>query len=168
MTEVMTKLWWRYRRSRSRSRTLRRRLVRVFAGKTMRVLDGLLPIYTVVSFLTVILHRGLRNDFFFSIPIWTFISLSSLDFYFPFSLWTFISLLFLFSLFSLVFYFPFSLFLFNRGHILDFFQIFSYHFLAAGRMFAKSLDPTLFIRPWYGQMPRVVYYDQTVIRVIRQ
>ena len=50
LTEVMTKLWWRYRRSRSRSRTLRRRLVRVFASKTMRVLDGLLPIYTVVSF----------------------------------------------------------------------------------------------------------------------
>ena len=56
-------------------------------------------------FLTAILHRGLRNDFFFSfsnllfpIFIWTFISLFYLDFYFPFlsgllfpfSIWTFI------------------------------------------------------------------------------
>ena len=41
----------------------------------------------------------------------------SLDFYFPFSHWTFISL------FSLDFYFLFGR-LFNRGHILDFFQIF--------------------------------------------
>ena len=55
-------------------------------------------------FLTAILHRGLRNDFFFRshlvFPyfIWTFISLFFLDFYFPFlfgllfpfSFWTFI------------------------------------------------------------------------------
>ena len=44
-------------------------------------------------FLTAILHRGLRNDFFFSffnsdllfpIFVWTFISLFYMDFYFPF------------------------------------------------------------------------------------
>ena len=58
--------------------------------------------------------------------LWTFISLFSLDFYFPFSgdfyfpfsHWTFISL------FSLDFYFLFGR-LFNCGHILDFFQIFT-------------------------------------------
>ena len=74
------------------------------------------------------------TNLLFPISIWTFISLFYLDFYFPFSLWTFISL------FSLDFYFPslwtfISLFsqdfyfllgrLFNRGHILDFFQFFS-------------------------------------------
>ena len=54
------------------------------------------------TFLTAILHRGLRNDFFFfsqftfSFSIWTSISHFSLDFYFPFwllfpfFLWTFI------------------------------------------------------------------------------
>ena len=60
----------------------------------------------VYMFLTAILHRGLRNDFFlflqpiyfFPFSIWTFISLFFLDFYFPFlfgllfpfSIWTFI------------------------------------------------------------------------------
>jgi len=78
------------------------------------------------------------SNLLFPIFIWTFISLFSLDFYFPFfwgllfSLWTFIfSLDFYFpfshwtfiSLFSLDFYFLFGR-LFNRGHILDFFQIF--------------------------------------------
>ena len=44
---------------------------------------------------------------------------SNLDFYFPFSIWNFIFL------FYLNFYFPFLFgLLFNRGHILDFFQIF--------------------------------------------
>ena len=70
------------------------------------------------GFLTAILHRGLRNDFFFLQPIyffpfsiWTFTSLFFMDFYFPFlfghlfpfsiwnyfpfSIWTFISLLYL-------------------------------------------------------------------------
>ena len=42
-------------------------------------------------FLTAILHRGLRNDFFFiSIPIYFFQFLFGL--LFPFSIWTFISL----------------------------------------------------------------------------
>jgi hypothetical protein len=61
-----------------------------------------------IYFLTAILHRGLRNDFFFHyvyllfpIFIWTFISLFSLDFYFLFLFGL------LFSLFSLDFYFPF-------------------------------------------------------------
>ena len=67
------------------------------------------------EFLTAILHRGLRNCFFFSLRSFTFsnfffpflfgllfpFSLFSLNFYFPFSLWTFVSL------FSLDFYFPF-------------------------------------------------------------
>ena len=51
------------------------------------------------SFLTAILHRGLRNDFFFQFQFTS--SNFHLDFYFPSSLWTFISL------FSLDFYFPF-------------------------------------------------------------
>ena len=64
-------------------------------------------------FLTAILHRGLRNDFFFSfffntdllfpIFIWTFLSHLYLDFsfpfpfglFFPFSIWTFISLFYM-------------------------------------------------------------------------
>ena len=80
--------------------------------------DGIFvkPVFT--QFLTAILHRGLRNDFFsqpftqflfgvlFPFFVWTFIFLFSLGFYFhflfrlifPFSLWTFISL------FSLDFY----------------------------------------------------------------
>ena len=61
----------------------------------------------VVVFLTAILHRGLRNDFFFQFQF-TF-SNFYLDFYFPFSIWTFV---FLFSLvFYFPFYFPFPLFL---------------------------------------------------------
>ena len=97
-----------------------------------------------VQFLTAILHRGLRNDFFschiyffhilfgllFSFFIWSFISLFSLDFYFPlvFGL--------LLSLFNLEFYFPFLfglLFLFflwtyiqSRSHF-KFLPIFFYH-----------------------------------------
>ena len=96
----------------------------------------------MTSFLTAILHRGLRNDFFFS-PIYFFQFLFGLlfpfflrtfifpflfgllfplfsgDFYFlfgllfPFSLWTFISL------FSLDFYFPSLLgllFFFSSNH----------------------------------------------------
>ena len=81
-----------------------------------------------IYFLTAILHRGLRNDFFFSLRsftfsnfyldfyfpflfgllfpffIWTFIFPFLFGLLFPFSHWTFISLLFLFSLFSLDFY----------------------------------------------------------------
>ena len=86
-------------------------------------------------FLTAILHRGLRNDFFFNsnllfpIFIWTFIFPFLFGLLFSFFLWTFI--------FSLDFYLPFPFFrwtfifpflfgrLFNRGHILDFFQIFN-------------------------------------------
>ena len=55
------------------------------------------------EFLTAILHRGLRNDFFFSsvrhFRIYFFQFLFGL--LFPFSIWTFISLLYL------DFYFPF-------------------------------------------------------------
>ena len=76
-------------------------------------------------FLTAILHRGLRNDFF-SLLSFTF-SNFSLDFYFPFLfglLFLFFlfgllfSLLFLFSFFSLDFYFPFSFWTFiqSRSH----------------------------------------------------
>ena len=51
------------------------------------------------SFLTAILHRGLRNDFFFSGHIYFFHILFGL--LFPFSIWIYISL------FCLDFYFPF-------------------------------------------------------------
>ena len=61
-------------------------------------------------FLIAILHRDLRNDFFFN--QFTF-SNFYLDFYFPFSIWTFISFL--------DFYF---LFCTNSDLILDFFQVF--------------------------------------------
>ena len=79
-------------------------------------------------FLIAILHRDLRNGFFFirSFLIWTFISLFYLDFYFPFSIRTFISFqdfYFFFQTFIsfLDFYFPFRT---NRDLILDFFQVF--------------------------------------------
>ena len=74
-------------------------------------------------FLTVVSHRGLRNCFFcfftshllFPYSFWTFIPLFSLDYFF----FNFFSTRFQF------FFISFSiLFLFNRGHILDFFQIF--------------------------------------------
>ena len=81
-------------------------------------------------FLTAILHRGLRNCFFFRLHLlfpysfWIFIFLFSLDFYFPFLF----GLLFPFY-FSLKFYFPFFFgLLFNRGHILDFFNTYSNEF----------------------------------------
>ena len=108
-------------------------------------------------FLTAILHRGLRNDFFsflqftFSNFYLDFYSLFLLEFYFlfrlfspfstwtfsPFSIWTFfISFqckllfpffpVFPFKFFSFYFSILFqSVFLFDRGHILDFFQLFS-------------------------------------------
>ena len=87
-------------------------------------------------FLTAILHRGLRNDFFFNsnlnfpIFIWTFIFAFLLGLLFSFFLWSFIfcflfGLLFPFSLISLDFCFPFSLWTFiQSGHISDFFQFF--------------------------------------------
>ena len=124
-------------------------------------------------FLTAILHRGLRNDFFFfsqftfsnfyldfyfflfrllfPFSLWIFISLFYLDFFFPFffgflspfSLWTSISLFYLdfylpflplfnqtesdriFQSFDLSILRSFDLFRsFDRGLILDFFQIF--------------------------------------------
>ena len=88
---------------------------------------------------TAILHRGLRNCFFypliyfiqflfgllFPFSLWTFITLFSLDFYFPFSLWTFISL------FSLDFYFPFlfgRLFPFSFWTFISHFNPFSIRF----------------------------------------
>ena len=63
----------------------------------------------VIIFLTVILHRGLRNDFF-SIPICFLKFIIRL--LFPFYLWTSLSLYFVY--------------IFNRycNHILDFFQNF--------------------------------------------
>ena len=62
-------------------------------------------------FLTAILHRGLRNDFFFQFQFK--FSNFYLDFYFPFSIWTFV---FLFNLdFISLFY-------------LDFFSIFFFSF----------------------------------------
>ena len=123
------------------------------------------------DFLTVILHRGPRNDFLFSIPIY-FSYCFNLDFYFPFSLWTvnpflfgllfpfsfwtlislltFITLLFLFGL-----YFPFFFgLLFNFGHILDFFQNFLFRLLAAAGIFISffiytfTLQPTTSVRQW--------------------
>ena len=86
----------------------------------------------VRSFLTAILHRGLRICFFFTSHLHFLFGLL-----FPFSLWSFISLFYLdifFSIFfhffcnSLSFLFQFFIisFLFNRGHILNFFQIFLY------------------------------------------
>ena len=83
-------------------------------------------------FLTAILHRGLRNCFFFlfaNFPysIWTFISFFYLDFYFPF-LFPFSIRTFIFLYFSIFFQFFsnffFNFFLFYCHHILDFFQIF--------------------------------------------
>ena len=101
---------------------------------------------TYEPFLTTVLHRGLRNDFFFLnqftfsnfyldlyFPsLWTSISLFSLDFYFPFSLWTFIFLLF-------PFFWTFIQSC-NRSQILDFFQIFSLVYtLALYQMFRETL-----------------------------
>ena len=65
----------------------------------------------------------------FPFSIGTFETLFYLEFSFPFPIlfWTFIFLLFFGLLFpsSILTFFPFiSLFSFNRGHILDFFQIF--------------------------------------------
>ena len=84
-------------------------------------------------FLTAILHRGPRNDFFFILttllfPIftWTLNSLYYLDlyFYFPFLFGLlFPFYIFPFFLWTFIFSFLFGL-LFNRGHILHFFQIF--------------------------------------------
>ena len=70
-------------------------------------------------FLTAILHRGLCNCFFFTLHL-----------LFPISIWTFISLFYLDLSFSIWFQFEFQFFFTsfytNRGHILDFFQIFAY------------------------------------------
>ena len=111
----------------------------VVLGMTFFFLSNLLfPIFiwTFISLFSLDFYFPFFWGLLFS--LWTFISLFSLDFYFPFfwgllfSLWTFIfSLDFYFpfshwtfiSLFSLDFYFLFGR-LFNRGHILDFFQIF--------------------------------------------
>ena len=95
-------------------------------------------------FFTAILHRGLRNDFFFNsnlnfpIFIWTFIFPFLFGLLFSFFLWSFIfcflfGLLFPFSLISLDFCFPFSLWTFiQSGHISDFFQnfFFNFHFFS--------------------------------------
>ena len=88
------------------------------------------------KFLTAFLHRSLWDVFFFHFNQFTF-SNFCLDFYYPclfglllpFSLWTFISFSpFFFGPFLFGLLFPFPLFLlgllFNRGHILDFFQFF--------------------------------------------
>ena len=92
-------------------------------------------------FLTAISHHGLRNCFLFLCFIYFIQFLFRLlfpffylDFYFsfiygllfPFSILTFISILFQFSLIFFQFFFDFFsiLFLFDRGHILDFFQFF--------------------------------------------
>ena len=65
------------------------------------------------DFLTAILDRGLRNDFFFQ-PIYFSQFLFGLLFPFRFVL----------NSFQIRFKFVSNSFLFNRGHILDFFQIF--------------------------------------------
>ena len=79
-------------------------------------------IHPNLFFLTAILYGGLRNCFFFITFIYFFQCLFGL--LFPFSLWTFISL-FLFGL------------LFNRGHTLDFFQIFILKILFYEKIFAN-------------------------------
>ena len=93
--------------------------------------------------MTAILHRGLRNDFFFQFRF-TF-SNFNLDFYFPFLfglLFPFFCLdcyylLFPFFLWTFIFPFLFGR-LFNCGHILDFikFQLF--------KMFRKWFEAVLF------------------------
>ena len=100
--------------------------------------------------MTAILHRGLRNDFFFITFIYFFQFLFGL--LFPFSLWTYFSLFsldfyflfffgLLFSLFSLDFYFPFFFgLLVSRGHFLDIFQIFFNNSdLVAGKLLGNEL-----------------------------
>ena len=68
--------------------------------------------FSLTIFLTAILHRGLRNDFFFMshllfpFSFWTFISIFSLDFYFPFLFGHFFQFLrFVFNSFSILFQF---------------------------------------------------------------
>ena len=81
------------------------------------------------SFLTAILHCGLRNDFFFHYV--HLLSIFYLDCYFPFSfvllfpfpIWPFISL------FSLDFYFPFLIGLLFPFFIWTFISLFSLDFL---------------------------------------
>ena len=75
------------------------------------------------SFLTAILHRGLRNDFFFRFNQFTF-SNFYLDFYFPLSIWTFI-FPFLFGLLFSLFYLDFSFFPFLFKFFLNSFFILS-------------------------------------------
>ena len=56
-------------------------------GLNRKIADKKYWLESKYLFLTVILHCGLRNDFFlllFAFSFWTFISLFSLDFYFPF------------------------------------------------------------------------------------
>ena len=76
------------------------------------------------SFLTAILHRGLRNDFFFSLRSFTFHILFGLlfPFLFPFSIWTFLSLLYLDFYFPFLFglFYPFSIWTFLSLFYLDF------------------------------------------------
>ena len=79
-----------------------------------------------LHFLTAILHRSLRGDFFsfssdnllFPISIWTFISLFFFGLLFPFTIWTF------FSLFLFLFWFAFISFQFFAVTHLGFFQVF--------------------------------------------
>ena len=81
------------------------------------------------KFLTAILHRGLRNDFFFHYV--HLLSIFYLDFYFPFlfgllfpfSIWTFLSLLYLDFYFPFLFglFYPFSIWTFLSLLCLDFY-----------------------------------------------
>ena len=87
-----------------------------------------------LNFLTAILHRGLRNDFFFRFQFkfynfyWTFFPCSTLTFVFLFNLDFYLT--FLFGLFFYIFFSFFLLYYFlpYRGLILDFFQIFNKFF----------------------------------------
>jgi hypothetical protein len=94
-------------------------------------------------FLNVIIHRGLRNDFFCQVTYFPYSFRTYISHLFPFSIWTFAPFIYLFfldfvffqgffqALFQVNYFFIFfSVFLFifpssNRGLILDFFQIFT-------------------------------------------
>ena len=84
-------------------------------------------ILTFISFFYLDMYFPFLFGLLYLFSVWTFISIFYFDFYIPsLSIWTFISL---FGFFSVQFQFLFQHFsilflLFNRGHILDFFQIF--------------------------------------------
>ena len=126
------------------------------------------PVVLPIDFLTAILHRGLRNDFFFSLQF-TF-SNFYLDFYFPFlfghlfpfSIWTFI-FLFLFGLLA-----PFFIwdFLFQFEFQFDYFEFqFDYfEFQFEFQFFLISFSHQS--RSHFGFLPNFLYYVLLINRCL--